>query len=309
MRGGRCQDLSEQQSSPKSRPYEMRRRAEQVGQTRQRIVEATVGLHGSVGPAATTIAAIADLAQVTRLTVYRHFPDETALFNACSAHWLSQQQPPEPSAWAQITDPAERLRAGLADLYRFYRVGAGMLAHIYRDFAVLPEAHQQRIKAQAGQYRDLLTAPFAGDPSQRRVIGAVIGHAALFWTWHSLCVEHGLADDEAVEVMTSAVLSAAPHGAPTQAPPPNPADAAIPSRLPGQEAEDDADRSVEPAVAGASRIRIAHRTSARSSSSTWRRCVWPLRALRDMASKLPRPTSSKSGGRGRGGPAGCGCPF
>jgi AcrR family transcriptional regulator len=202
----------------------MRRRAEQVGQTRQRIVEATVALHGSVGPAATTIAAIADLAQVTRLTVYRHFPDETALFDACSALWLSQQQGPEPGAWAQITDPAGRLRAGLADLYRFYRAGAGMLAHIYRDFAELPKAHQRRLEDQAGQSGDLLAAPFGGDPSQRRVIRAVIGHAASFWTWHSLCMEHGLADDEAVDAMTNAVLAAAPHGAPTHPPPQHPGD-------------------------------------------------------------------------------------
>lgn len=202
----------------------MRHRAEQVGQTRQRIVEAAVTLHGRAGPAATTIAAIADLAQVTRLTVYRHFPDETALFNACSAHWLSQQQPPEPGAWAQITDAAGRLQAGLADLYRFYRAGAGMLAHIYRDFAELPEAHQRRLQDQADQNRDLLAAPFGGDTSQRRVIRAVIGHAASFWTWHSLCMEHGLSDAEAVEVMTSAVLAAAPHGAPTRALPPNPGD-------------------------------------------------------------------------------------
>jgi AcrR family transcriptional regulator len=202
----------------------MRRRAEQVSQTRQRIVEATVALHGSVGPAATTIAAIADLAKVTRLTVYRHFPDETALFNACSAHWISQQQPPDPGAWAQIADPAGRLRAGLADLYRFYRAGAGMLTHLYRDFAALPEAHQRRLNEQADHHCDLLAAPFGGDPRRRRVIRAVIGHAASFWTWHSLCTEHGLADHEAVEVMTSAVLAASPHRAPAQAPPPNSGD-------------------------------------------------------------------------------------
>src|SRR5262245_24150518 len=122
----------------------MRRRAEHVDETRQRIVEATVELHGSVGPAATTIAAIADLAGVTRLTVYRHFPDEAALFGACSAHWISRQQLPDPGAWSQIGDPAARLRAGLADLYRFYRASAGMLTHIYRDFAALPVASQQR---------------------------------------------------------------------------------------------------------------------------------------------------------------------
>lgn len=125
---------------------------------------------------------------------------------------------------AQISDPAGRLRAGLADLYRFYRVGAGMLAHIYRDFAELPGAHQRRLRDQAGQNSGLLAAPFGGDARQRRMIRAVIGHAASFWTWHSLCMEHGLADHEAVEVMTRAVLAAAPHGAPPQAPQPNPGD-------------------------------------------------------------------------------------
>ncbi len=57
---------------------------------------------------------------------------------------LGEQQPPDPGAWSQIGDPAARLRAGLADLYRFYRAGAGMLANLYRDFATLPEAHLEK---------------------------------------------------------------------------------------------------------------------------------------------------------------------
>jgi AcrR family transcriptional regulator len=202
----------------------MSRRAEQIGQTRQRIVEATVTLHGSVGPAATTIAAIADLAEVTRLTVYRHFPDETALFNACSAHWMSQQQPPDHGAWARIGDPASRLRVGLADLYRFYRAGAGMLTHIYRDFAALPRDQQQWLQDQSDRACDLLAAPFDGEPSQQRLVRAVIGHAASFWTWRSLCIGQRLADQQAVDIMTSAILAArlAPHGESAQPPTGNP---------------------------------------------------------------------------------------
>src|SRR5215472_1513564 len=121
----------------------MRRRAEQIGQTRQRIVDAAVALHGSVGPAATTVAAIAERAGVTRLTVYRHFPDDDALFAACSAQWTSGQHLPDPSAWTEIGDPVRRLEAGLADLYRFYRAGARMLAGLYHDLAELPEAQQR----------------------------------------------------------------------------------------------------------------------------------------------------------------------
>ncbi len=188
----------------------MRRRAEQVDGTRQRIVEATVELHGSVGPAATTIAAIADRAGVTRLTVYRHFPDEAALFGACSAHWASRQQLPDPGAWSQIGDPAARLRAGLADLYRFYRAGAGMLTHIHRDFAALPEAHQQRMRDGDTYFRDVLAAPFGGNGDEHRRVRAVIGHATSFWTWRSLCIDQGLSDGEAVDAMTGMALAVTP---------------------------------------------------------------------------------------------------
>ena len=188
----------------------MRRRAEQVDQTRQRIVEATVELHGSVGPAATTIAAIADRAGVTRLTVYRHFPDEAALFGACSAHWISRQQLPDPGTWSQIGDPAGRLRAGLADLYRFYRAGAGMLTCLHRDVAALPEAHQQGLRDQDTRFRDVLTAPFNGAADEHRQLRAVIGHAISFWTWRSLCLDQGLTDTEAVDAMTGMVLAVTP---------------------------------------------------------------------------------------------------
>ena len=188
----------------------MHRRAEQVDKTRQRIVEATVELHGSAGPAATTIAAIADLAGVTRLTVYRHFPDEAALFDACSTHWLSRQQLPDPAAWSQIDGPAPRLRAGLADLYRFFRASAGMLSHIYRDIAALPEEHQQALHERDTFFRDVLSAPFGGADDKHRQLRAAVGHAISFWTWRSLCLDQGLTDGEAVDAMTGMVLAITP---------------------------------------------------------------------------------------------------
>jgi AcrR family transcriptional regulator len=202
----------------------MRRRAEQMDETRQRIVEAAVQLHGTVGPAATTIAAIAGLAGVTRLTVYRHFPDEAALFGACSAHWLSRQQLPDPDAWSRTGDPAGRLRAGLADLYRFYRADAGMLANVYRDFTTLPGAQQQFLRDQDSRFRRVLAEPFPANPGQTRRLQAVIGHATSFWTWHSLCVNEGLSDQEAVQAMVGLVLAAMP--APQAGPAPSGAAAA-----------------------------------------------------------------------------------
>ena len=94
------------------RPYKQDKRAKQTGETRQRIVEAVVELHRTVGPANTSISAIADLAGVQRLTVYRHFEDDAAIFRACTSHYLALNPPPDPVAWQNIADAAERLCGG-----------------------------------------------------------------------------------------------------------------------------------------------------------------------------------------------------
>ena len=107
-------------SPTRKRAYRKRRRAEQEEETRLRITEAAVDLHGSVGPARTTVSAIAERAGVQRATVYRHFPDEEALFAACSSHWAALNPPPDPAVWAEIADPDQRLRGALAELYSWY---------------------------------------------------------------------------------------------------------------------------------------------------------------------------------------------
>jgi AcrR family transcriptional regulator len=210
-----CQpDLSEQGRSPKSRAYRMRRRAGNVAATRQRIIEATVALHGTVGPAATTVSAIAEAAGVTRLTVYRHFPDEEALFAACTAHWAAGLPLPDPAAWAAEPDPTARLRHALADLYRFYRAGEPMLAHAVRDRAALPERIRADAAAAEAHQLGLLLDPFGIPGPHRRRVRAAVAHAMSFWTWRSLCHEHGLSDDEAVDLMVDLVtVSARPDPA------------------------------------------------------------------------------------------------
>ena len=82
-----------------TRKYEKKRRAELEAETRRRITEAAVELHGTVGPARTSISAIAERAGVRRSTVYRHFPDEAALIDACSSHWAAANPVPDMAAW------------------------------------------------------------------------------------------------------------------------------------------------------------------------------------------------------------------
>src|ERR671912_618669 len=114
-------------SDEKRNPYRKAKRAELEAQTRDRITEAAVRLHGTVGPARTTISAIARDAGVQRATVYRHFPTPEDLFAACSARFWAQHPPPDPAAWAKIEDPDERLAVALRELYRLYRDTAPML--------------------------------------------------------------------------------------------------------------------------------------------------------------------------------------
>lgn len=74
------------------------------------MVEATVELHGTIGPVRTTISAIAEKAAVQRLTVYRHFPDERSLLEAGSSHAGALMPAPDAAVWRAIADPEERVR-------------------------------------------------------------------------------------------------------------------------------------------------------------------------------------------------------
>ncbi len=185
----------------------MRERAKLVDDTRRRIVEATVRLHQRLGPAETTIAAIAAEAGVTRLTVYRHFPEDEALFYACSEHWRAQQVAPDPAVWARESELAQRVTTGLADVYRFYRAGEAMLTMIYRDIELLPAPLRKGILARDDAWCDALVG---ARPSRR--LRQAVGHAIAFSTWQSLCVRQGLADSEAVALMRDlAVVAAHPR--------------------------------------------------------------------------------------------------
>ena len=185
----------------------MGRRADQVDETRRRIVEATVALHERIGLAATTVAAVAEEAGVTRLTVYRHFPEDADLFAACSAHWLASQRLPDPEAWARVGDPVERVRVGLADLYRHYRDGQAMLRHVRAELRVLPDELRGRIEGADQAYGAVLLGGFR--PADRRPrLRAALGHAVSFWTWQSLCVDQGLSNSVAVDLMTGFVEAA-----------------------------------------------------------------------------------------------------
>jgi AcrR family transcriptional regulator len=197
-------------SETSRRRYRKRRRAELEQQTRERISEAAVKLHGSVGPARTTVSGVAREAGVQRGTVYRHFPTEAALFEACSAHYWARNPRPDPEAWAGIRDPGTRLRHALTELYDLYRRTEPMLERTSRD-APLVDALERPRERFRSYLRGATEAILRGRPERggaRRRVAAAIGHAVAFPAWQSLVRAQGLDDAEAVELMAAMVEAA-----------------------------------------------------------------------------------------------------
>jgi AcrR family transcriptional regulator len=193
-----------------TRKYEQKVRAEQQEETRLRITVAAMELHGSLGPAKTSIKAVADRAGVQRATVYRYFKNDDELFAACSNHWLALNPPPDISVWTAETNPESRTLEGLAELYDHYGRTAEMMANIIRDESLHPAVPP--LIASYWQFLELATDALMkgrglrGRKAQRTRAAARL--AVDFSTWHRLVEREGLDSREAAEVMTRAVAQA-----------------------------------------------------------------------------------------------------
>jgi AcrR family transcriptional regulator len=192
------------------RRYEKRARATKEQETRLRILEAALALHGTLGPARTTISAIAERAGVRRATVYRHFPDERALFLGCSGEFADRNPLPDPATWASIADPAARLSTALDALYGWYERVEPVLSAVLRDADAVPIVGeiQQRRLAYLAAVEDGLAAGWGVRGKAARRLRAAIGLALDFHAWRTLN-ERGLSRADAIAVTSSAVRAAA----------------------------------------------------------------------------------------------------
>jgi AcrR family transcriptional regulator len=210
-----CQEhLSNFHGTPvtdEKRPYRMKARAELQERTRQRITESAMKLHGTLGPSRTSLSAVAKHAGVRRSTLYRHFPDEAALFVACSGYWMSQHPLPDLDAWAAVSDPEERLRRALTEIYAYYGETEPMLTNLLRDLDVV-----EAVARQFAEFLDYMEATRRTLMIGRRERGraaqrarAAVGHGLAFTTWRSLVREQGCAAHDAVDMMCRLVGVAA----------------------------------------------------------------------------------------------------
>jgi AcrR family transcriptional regulator len=191
------------------RKYELKQRAERLADTRRRITEATVELHRTVGPAATHINEVARRAGVQRMTVYNHFPNDTALLTACSAHWRALHPTPDLAAWRAVADPGARLRLGLGQLYGWYRETDPMTGNVLRDAQVLPALRailEGGLLRYLDQARQVLTEPLGARGRRRQRVDAAARAAIDLHTWRALAP---LGDAEAAELAAGLIELAA----------------------------------------------------------------------------------------------------
>ena len=197
--------------SSSKRKYELKQRAQEMADTRRRITEAAVELHGTIGPARTTMSAVAERAGVQRHTLYRHFPSESELFGACSGHFSAANPLPDARRWRAIGDPRTRLVRALDDLYAYYERTEPMFSNVLRDVELVKAlgptlAPMQDYLAEAVE---ILAVGWRVRGRRRRVLAAALRHALDFHVWHSLVADAAISRAEVIELVGALVDAAA----------------------------------------------------------------------------------------------------
>ncbi|MGE0026599.1 MAG: TetR/AcrR family transcriptional regulator [Thermoleophilia bacterium] len=186
-------------------------RARNVRRTRERIVEAAMGLHTSVGPARTSVSAIAERAGVQRHTVYAHFPDEASIFRACTGHWLSLNPLPDHGRWTAIAPFEARVAAAIDEVSAYWERTSGDLTPVFADAGKV--AAMDEARAFWDGLADAWVASAVGDHRlrgrRRARMEAALRHALAIDTWRTLTAPGGMTRPEAVRLMTGFVRDAA----------------------------------------------------------------------------------------------------
>jgi AcrR family transcriptional regulator len=196
------------ETSPK-RKYELKKRAEEMAETRRRITDAAIELHGTVGPSRTTLSAVAKRAGVERRTLYRHFLNEADLFAACSTRYFTANPWPDLASWSAIRDPQQRLERALDELYAYYERTEPMLTNVLRDAGLVDSARDALapLHAYLDEAAEILTVGRGVRGRRRQLLRGAVRHALAFSTWHSLST-NGIGRSDAGKLLTALVEAA-----------------------------------------------------------------------------------------------------
>jgi AcrR family transcriptional regulator len=192
--------------SPPKRKYELKKRAQEMARTHERITEAAIELHGTLGPSRTTMSAVAEHAGVERRTLYRHFPTEADLFAACSTHYFAANPWPDLDDWRAIGDPQQRLERALDELYGYYERTEPMLSNVLRDAELVDFARDAvaPLGAHLDEAAEVLIAGRGARGRRRQLLTGALRHALAFSTWHSLS-SNGIGRSDAARLSAALV--------------------------------------------------------------------------------------------------------
>ena len=193
------------------RSYNLGRRTASVEETRRRIAKAALNLHTTKGPAQTSMQDIARLADVSLVTVYRHFPTPDQLFQSCRRMFLEEHPLPTPESISGGSDLRDRVQRAITLFYSYYDEAGEQLWCIQRDADLIPELlpgvelRQGRVKAVA----EAALAPVHARPQMHKRMLTLLLLALDLGTWRHLVKFQGLTTQEATSLMTEAVLCGA----------------------------------------------------------------------------------------------------
>jgi AcrR family transcriptional regulator len=182
------------------RKYDMTRRASAAAETRRRIVDATLELHGEQGIAATSWDDIAARAGVGVGTVYRHFPSLDELIPACGEITRERIALPDPSLFDGLDAPAERLEHLVREAFAIYERAAPQLRAIRNE----PDAHPN--VAEAGEAVEAALTALVDAAVESAADRAVVRALIDLGTWQALR-DQGLGQTEAVAAIAGMLLS------------------------------------------------------------------------------------------------------
>ena len=206
-----------------ARKYNMDKRKATAAATRQRIVEATVALHSKKGIFGTSWQDIAQLADVSLATVYKHFPSLDELVPACGELIYAITQPPSLDDATEIFAEAhtleERLWRLITVLFDFYERGAPYMDNDHQE-RQLPAVQEWEAHLQAtieGLAREALE-PFSPDERVVPIVSAFLD----FSTFKSFLARN-IHKEQAAEAMNQVLLcwvNSPTHGRQSRTSPP-----------------------------------------------------------------------------------------
>ena len=185
------------------RKYNMSKRAAAVARMRQRIIDATLELHGEQGIAETSWDDIAARAGVGVGSVYRHFPSLDELIPACGEIAMQFVALPDqatvPALFEHATEPAERIERLVREAFAIYERAAPVLRAIRHEAGVHPRVAQDRddFDASLNALVDTALGPLDATQQDRAVARALVD----LNTWEALR-DQGLGPAECVAAIS-----------------------------------------------------------------------------------------------------------